>query len=295
MIDLAELAAESEKLLAGETTDVLEALRICGGSPGGARPKVTVALSADGQHCLSNFGDLPAGYAHWIVKFRNDNRLGDGDPADTGRLEMAYADIARAAGLEMPRTHLIELQIKRRTEAFFAVQRFDREGSRKIHRLSLSGYAYADHRLPCLDYSSGVLAATGKLTRSDKEVDKAFRLMLFNILAHNKDDHAKNFSYLFNPLRGTWQLAPAYDLTFNSGMANSHATAINGSGNPNFADIKAVASERKIKNWQAILDEVRSAVSRWPEFASYYGMTKTRIRAIQKELAAIDKVCSPGV
>ena len=91
MIDLENIAAQSEKVLHGETSDVLEELRICGGSPGGARPKVTVAFSDNMQNCLSSFGDLPEGYTHWIVKFRNDSRSGEGDPVDMGRLEMAYA------------------------------------------------------------------------------------------------------------------------------------------------------------------------------------------------------------
>jgi len=232
---------------------------------------------------------LPAGYLHWIVKFRNDT-LEDGDPVDIGRLEMAYADMA---GFQLPKTHLIELKINRKEEAFFAVQRFDRVGSRKIHCLSLAGYAYANHRVPCLDYGSGVLAATKKLTKSDNELEKAFRLMLFNVLAHNKDDHSKNFAYLLDPLKGGWHLAPGYDLTFNSGMANYHTTSINGAGNPKYADMKAVATERKIKSWKQMLDEVRGAVSRWPEFASNYGMTQSRIKAIQKTLRGIDKDCSP--
>jgi serine/threonine-protein kinase HipA len=292
LIDLADIAAQSEKILRGETHDVLEEVRICGGSPGGARPKVTVAFSEDMGSCLSNFGDLPDGYSHWIVKFRNDSRHEDGDPMDIGRLEMAYADMARAAGLQLPKTHLIELTVNKKQEAFFAVQRFDRDVSRKIHFLSLAGYAYANHRVPCLDYSSGVLAATKKITKSDKEVEKAFRLMLFNVLAHNKDDHSKNFAYLLDPnSRGAWHLAPAYDLTFNTGMANHHTTSINGSGNPGFADLKKVATERKVSNWRRVLDDVRGAVARWPEFASNYGMTKTRTKAIQGELNAIDKVC----
>lgn len=294
-IDLADIAAQSEQVMRGETPDILEALRICGGSPGGARPKVTVAFSEDMGTCLSNFGDLPAGHSHWIVKFRNASRYDDGDPEDIGRLEMAYADMARSAGLQLPKTYLLELKVNRKQEAFFAVQRFDRDTNRKIHFLSLAGYAYANHRVPCLDYGSGVLAATKKISKSDKEVEKAFRLMLFNVLAHNKDDHSKNFAYLLDPTAsGAWQLAPAFDLTFSTGMSNQHTTSINGSGNPEFTDLEKVARQWKIKNWLQILDEVRSAIARWPEFASHYGMTKDRIKTVQQVMAGIDSVCRPS-
>ncbi len=72
LIDLSTIAAQSEQFLRGETSDVLEELRICGGSPGGARPKVTVAFSEDLGTCVSSFGELPENYTDWIVKFRND-------------------------------------------------------------------------------------------------------------------------------------------------------------------------------------------------------------------------------
>ena len=109
-----------------------------------------------------------------------------------------------------------------------------------MHTLSLSGFAYASHRLPSLDYGAAVLPATKKLTKSNTEVERAFRLMVFNVLAHNKDDHSKNFAYLMDPLNFTWQLSPGFDLTFNHGMSGQHATSINGAGNPVFEDIKQV-------------------------------------------------------
>lgn len=293
-INLADIALQSERILTGESTEVLEELRIHGGSPGGARPKVTVAFSADLGVCQSGFGELPEGFSHWIVKFRNDGKHSDGDPVDIGRLEMAYAEMARAAFLEIPKTAQIEIKVGRKREAFFAVQRFDRDWNRRIHFLSLSGYAYANHRLPCMDYGDGVLPATKRLTRSDAEVEKAFRLMLFNVLAHNKDDHTKNFAYLRDPAKGIWKLSPAFDLNFNHGMANNHTTAINGAGNPTFADLKKVAERGNIKAWRQILDEVRAAVARWPVFAEQYGLSQARTKAIQKELKAIDRVCSPA-
>lgn len=68
------------------------------------------------------------------------------------------------------------------------MRRFDRVRGEKTHVLSLGGYLHADHRLPSLDYQS-LLGATQRLTRDVGEVAHAFRLMVFNILAHHKDDH----------------------------------------------------------------------------------------------------------
>lgn len=293
LIDLADIAEQSDQVLNGDSTEVIEALRIYGGSPGGARPKVTVAFSSDLSICQSGFGSIPMGYTHWIVKFRNDGRHADADPVDSGRMERAYAEMARAAGLQMPRTDLVKLTVKGRAEAFFAVQRFDRDANRKIHFLSLSGYAYANHRVPCLDYGSGVLPAVKKLTRSPVEVEKAFRLMVFNVLAHNKDDHAKNFAFLRNPTSGVWQLAPPFDLTFNHGMNGNHTTAVNGAGQPTVADIGKVADRHGIANWKQLVNEVRDAVAQWPTFAETFGLTNQRAGEIQKAFKAIDQVCAP--
>lgn len=294
VVDLSEIARQSEKVLNGETDEVLEALRLSGGSPGGARPKVTVAFDQDFTHCVSGIHDLPTGYSNWIVKFRNDDRNGQGDPADIGKLEMAYAEMAREAGLEVPPTRLLNVKVNRKNESYFSVKRFDRDGSRKIHFLSLAGYAYASHREPCLDYGSGVLAATKKLTRNDQEVAKAFRLMLFNVLAHNKDDHSKNFAYLFDPEEGVWRLSPAFDLTFNHGISNQHTTSINGSGNPGFEDLKKVAKERNVKKWIEILEQVQSAVNRWPEFAEKHGLTKSRVKELDQIFKSISNRCRAG-
>lgn len=90
------------------------------------------------------------------------------------------------------------------------------------------------------------------------------------------------------------ELAPAYDLTFNHGMANAHTTATNGSGNPTWADLKQVATERNVKNWRQVREEVRSGVSGWSAFARHYGIAKARIQAIETALRAINKACSPS-
>jgi len=43
-------------------------------------------------------------------------------------------------------------------------------------------------------------------------------VMVFNVLACNRDDHARNFAFLMEP-DGTWRHTPAYDLTFSAGPA----------------------------------------------------------------------------
>lgn len=279
-VDIAILARAARAVLAGKTPDVLQQLYIQGGSPGGARPKVTVALSDDAATCQSGFSPLPEGYDHWLVKFRARD-----DPPDMGRIEQVYVAMARLAGVETPESRLIPVRIGRRAEALFATRRFDRNGNDKRHVLTLSGYLYASHRYPSVGYDS-VLGATLHLTRDVREVARAFRLMVFNVLAHNKDDHARNFSFIRH--EDGWRLAPAYDLTFSAGMRNEHATDIAGSGNPGLKQIEQIARQAGIENWREIVEQVRTATSQWRSLAREWDVAKTRISAIGKALAEID-------
>jgi serine/threonine-protein kinase HipA len=86
---------------------------------------------------------------------------------------------------------------------------------------SLGGPIHADHRSPSLDYET-VLRVTLALTRNIKDAEKAYTLACFNVLAHNRDDHVKNLSFLLNA-RSEWIFAPAYDLVFSYGPGGGKA------------------------------------------------------------------------
>jgi len=231
--NLEELAKECEKVLNNEYDGNLEELVKAGGSSGGARPKVLIKYENE----------------DWIVKFRSPS-----DPKDIGKLEYDYSLMAVKAGLDMPETKLFEGR-------YFGVKRFDRKtDGTKVHMLSASGLLNADHRFPTLDYV-GLLKATFLLTRDYREVEKMFRLMCFNLFAHNRDDHAKNFSFLFDG--NVWKVSPAYDLVRSDGPGGEHTTSIAGEGrNPTSKDILKVAGETGISpaNAKRIMEEVQNAL-----------------------------------
>ena len=68
------------------------------------------------------------------------------------------------------------------------------------------------------------------MTETMVEVEKVFRQMVFNVLCHNQDDHAKNFSVLYE--NGNWVYSPAYDLVYSYGFRGNHSTTILNEGNP---------------------------------------------------------------
>jgi serine/threonine-protein kinase HipA len=175
--------------------------------------------------------------------------------------------MAKDAGVVVPETHLF----RTKKRGYFGVKRFDRKGDERVHMHSLSGLIHADHRVPALDYNL-ILRVVLVLTKNIVEVEKAYTLACFNVLAHNRDDHAKNFSFLMNDDHA-WTFAPAYDLTFSDGPAGEQSTMVMGEGkNPGIDHLKALGKEHSLKNAPRILTRVQKAISRWRDHATDAGV-----------------------
>lgn len=243
VMDYDRLAEECARVLDTNYSDDLDELFRLGGSSGGARPKILTKI--DGEE--------------WIVKFPASM-----DRKDIGLIEYRYSECAKKCGIEMTETKLFP---SNKCEGYFGTKRFDRiqmpDGTTKrIHMLSVSALLEVTHRIPSLDYSS-LLALTLKLTRSYAEVEKMYRLMCFNVYAHNRDDHTKNFTFLYDEVVNAWKLSPAYDLTYSNSIGGEHATCINGNGNnPQLSDILALAEKIGLKKSKAkeIAEFVRETV-----------------------------------
>jgi serine/threonine-protein kinase HipA len=262
-IALDKLAEESAIVLAGENEEVFEELLRLNGSSAGARPKIVAQVSADKKRIVHGSQKLQPGFEHWIIKFPSSQ-----DKRDAGAVEYAYSLMAKDAGVDMPETHLFRAKKGR----YFGIQRFDRQGDQRIHMHSLSGLIHADHRNPSLDYDT-ILRVVFALTKNIVEAEKAYALACFNVLAHNRDDHAKNFSFLLNE-RNDWVFAPAYDLTFSYGPGGEQSTMVMGEGKkPGAEQLQALGKKHGLKNAPDILDRVQKAVSRWKKHADKAGVT----------------------
>jgi serine/threonine-protein kinase HipA len=271
--DLAELFRNAREVYAGQAAEVLPQLIKAGSSPGGARPKVLVGYNPATNEILSGEDDLPHGFEHWIVKFvaAEDAPHAPEKPAQAGPIEYAYSLMARAAGVEMPETRLFETT---EGDRFFGVRRFDRApGNRRFHVHTFGNLIHANFRIPACDYAD-LLKATSILTRNHQDVLSAFRLMAFNVLSHNRDDHAKNFAYILDAETATWSLSPAYDLTFSPGPGGEHTTTISGEGrNPSLDHMLQLAPRFGISPAEArsIIDQARNGVSHWRHLAAQTG------------------------
>lgn len=174
--DLQQLALDvlSEKSDEGE-----EALYFNSGNSGGCRPK-----------CL-----LSDEEGTWLVKFRHTY-----DPRDMGQMEYTYNEIARQCGIRVADFKLFQGK-------YFASKRFDIENGERLHTATAGALLNESIHNPKLDYKT-LLHLTGYLTQDPKQVDEMFCRMAFNVLTDNKDDHAKNFTFLCRA--GKWSLSPAY-------------------------------------------------------------------------------------
>lgn len=281
-INLHDLATEAMQIYEGATTDVLPLLLRMGGSPGGARPKVLVGFNENQNSIMAGEGDLPPGFAHWLVKFAARE-----DGLDSGQMELAYANMATAAGIQMSEYRLFHTE---EGDHFFGVKRFDRgNGNRRIHIHTFGNLIQANFRIPSCDYGD-LFKATSLLTRNHENVKQAFRLMVFNILAHNRDDHVKNFSFMMDGQDGTWVLAPAYDLTFSPGPGGEHSTTVGGHGRTiNKSYCLELAGKYDLEKSVAsqIIGEVQEATSQWPGFAGDAGVRKVRANEIAGKLAEV--------
>lgn len=275
-LDLDKLSRDSQQVLHGEAGEIIEELgRLCG-SPGGARPKALIGLDANDDAVYGN-ADVPDGYDNYLVKFR-----GRDDPEDIAAIEMAYAQMAQRAGITMPETRLITGPSG---IPYFASKRFDRSGPVRTHVMSAAGLMYADFRAPALDYES-LIGLTRHLTRDQRQCTAMFRLAAFNVLAHNRDDHAKQFSFLL-PRNQDWSLAPAYDLTYSSGPGGEHSTSVLGS-EKNIKTDTLMELGRKSGMTRAdtshVIARVQDAIDHWPQIARSYDVSTHSVSEVSEGL-----------
>ena len=241
--DYDNLALSCKKILNTEYSADLDNLFRLGGSSGGARPKILTKIHNE----------------DWIIKFPSSL-----DDNNIGELEYLYSVCAKKCKIDVPETKLFPSKI---SPGYFGIKRFDRKklstgAIRKLHMISVSGLLETSHRIPNLDYND-LMQLTLNLTKSFEEVEKLFRLMCFNVFSHNRDDHSKNFSFIYNEDLNKWELSPAYDLTYSYSINGEHATTINGNGvNPSLNDILKVAEKIGLdkKKAEKIAIEIRETV-----------------------------------
>ena len=282
--ELRESFAETHK--AGALREILRV----GTSAGGARAKAVIAWNPATNEVRSGQVEAGAGFEDWLLKFdgvagNRDKELAD--PKGYGAVEFAYAQMAAAAGVTVAEHRLLEEGGRRH----FMSRRFDRgpQGA-KLHMQSLAAMAHLDFNDRFANSYEQALFTMRRLGLPPAALEEQLRRMIFNVVARNQDDHVKNIAFLMDRA-GAWSLSPAFDITWSYNPSGEwtarHQMSINGRRDGfSFEDLDACArtvsiSRRRVR---AILDEVRAAVARWPQFAEAAGVAPDWRRSIDPSL-----------
>lgn len=255
-IDIQELYTFAKKVLA-EREDISlpshnmlwrDLIKI-GTSAGGKHPKAVIAYNSQSHEIRSGQTTIPKGFKHYILKFDEEAKF------PYTQIEYIYSRLAKKAGITMMPCSLLKSQGK----FHFMTERFDRINNQKIHMQTMAamnplGTSYED-----------IFRTMRLLNLPAPQLTELYRRLVFNVIGGNIDDHNKNFTFTMTP-EGSWQLSPAYDLTFTidlSGLSymNRHEMSINGKYSTiTYEDLEKVAKENDIKNYRNIIGQVQDAV-----------------------------------
>jgi len=270
-----------------ENQAMMEILKI-GTSAGGARPKAIIAYNEKTGQVKSGQTLAPKGYEHWLIKLDGVSDAQFGESSGYGRVEMAYYLMAKAAGIDIMESRLLE----ENGRAHFMTKRFDRAGSaQKFHVQTFCAMQHFDFN-EVGSFSYEQLFQTMRMLRlSYPDAAQMFRRMVFNVLAKNCDDHTKNFAFRL-PQEGQWELAPAYDICYayreGSQWVSQHALSLNGKRKDfEMADLLAVAKAMNIKKPKKIIEDVKLAVAQWADFAHQTGVSNPLKEKIQSNFVTL--------
>lgn len=280
---VASLVEQARRVIEGDTSVAIPEMMQVGSTAGGARAKALILWHRTRGRVRSGFASPDPGDEPWLIKFDGVSAGGgehgiakDFRPGPYGRIEYAYAQLARRSGVVMAETHLL----RERDFAHFMTRRFDRVGDTRLHLHTLGGLQHADYNVRQVLSYEDYFRTIRQLGLGQPAVDQAYRRMVLNLAVRNQDDHVKNVAFLMNP-QGEWSLAPAYDVTWAVGgaWATTHQMTVAGKDDGfTREDLLRVGAAFDVANDGAdILREVEEALSSWPAEAAATGLAVREI------------------
>ena len=204
-MDYDAIAKECNNILDSKTSDQLDLLYKLAGSSGGTRPKILIKESS----------------GEWIVKFpaRTDDSI-------CGKREYDYYLCALNCDINISSSELVPSTV---CDGYFKTKRFDRVDGAKIFTSTFAALLNVDYNMPTCDYETFFKLVNMLTKENNEDLKHMYKQMCFNVLNHNRDDHTKNFSFIFTEDYG-WRLAPAYDITYSTTYYGEQTTSVKGKG-----------------------------------------------------------------
>ena len=298
LVGLDRVQAEVLRRLEGaepqdEEADLLT--KVAGTGAGGAHPKIAAAYTTSGELVVDT-GTVPLGSTPWLVKFHSTD-----DTDYLSAIEATYLQMAAAAGITTCNHRLLPGSSGTQ---YLAVERFDRqavpgEQPRRIHMATAAGLleAYPEHG-QLVDYDR-IIRLVRLVTGDTRDVTELVRRAVFNVVAHNRDDHARNVAFLWTRTQG-WHLAPAYDLTYSMGpqptylahAPGEHELDIGGKGKGiRREDLHKLAGPAGISTDEIdeMVDITLDVVASWPAAASTNGVSDELVDQVATRIPALGR------
>lgn len=286
IISILEKVLKLKDNTSGASLDELSLLNVfkIGSSAGGARPKILISEHKETGSIIAGDRETSDEYNHYLVKLHLD----DSDGYNKEKVEYAYYLLAQEVGIDMMPSKLIE-------DKHFATLRYDRQNGEKQHVLTVTGLTGWDFKSQPQNSSyENVFKVAIGLEVPHKDLQQLFKRMVFNVVFRNVDDHLKNHSFIYNKESDSWNLGPAYDLTYALNplftfKTTSRALSINGKRTEiTLKDLLRMAEEFVIKNPKGIVADVQGLIPKWVEVAEELEIPRHIITAIQKEIKRIE-------
>ncbi len=284
LIDIEAFSQNAQKIIQGKMLEVVEgvlAFMDSAASAGGARAKAVVGFDPRSEQMIYGLRDmLPDPFEHWLIKFDlYDER---GKSQDYTKLEYLYMHMAQDAGIEIPEVRLLA----QGSLTHFMIKRFDRVNNQRLHLHSAAGMTHSNINVPGHYSYDNLFRLTRRVTGAQSDVEELYRRMVFNMVARNQDDHAKNFAFLMNE-KGQWRLSPAYDITYayGAGYTRVHQLSLKGKTTDfERKELLLVAQEHSISPKKAAewIDHTVDIVSSFPQRAKALDIDASMIGRIAK-------------
>lgn len=270
-----------------ENKNAMSEILTIGTSAGGARPKAVIAFNEKTGDVRSGQTNCPKGFEQWLIKLDGVSDAQFGESFGYGRVEYAYYLMAKDCKIDMMDCRLFEESGR----AHFMTKRFDRaEDNTKHHIQTLCGIQHFDYN-NLQGYSYEQLFQTMRMLKMNYPAAiQMYRRMVFNVMATNYDDHTKNFSFRLKQ-NANWELAPAYDVCYsydpNNIWVSQHTLSINGKHKAiTKTDLLKIASDNNIKKAVHIIEEIKTVICQWKQYAMKAGVASALKNTIATTLVA---------
>ncbi len=261
---------------------------------GGAKAKGVVDYNPFTKEILvqkkTNAGSH-SGYLKCIVKF--NTQIGDEAQRYNDELKLEYIYYLLAKELDL---NMSDSWLEKDSDGnyYFITKRFDiTENNKRLHMHSLAGILGHDASSFTLGYES--LFRIGlMLNVSSAHRQQMFKTMIFNIVFANRDDHARNFSFLMNE-NCDWSYSPAYDLTYSASNHNLNWHQLTIDKKPT-SDVRGlgiinIAKLCDVKNpLEIIVQMIELKHKLLREYCSNYAVEESLVDMIFKDTQKIDNI-----